>query len=197
MIAAERIAFLQLRLAQFEDQKAYEELYVSLYKYLYNFAWSFVKSKQLAEEIVSDVFIKVWQKRTTLQSIDNFKVYLYVATKNISLNYLGKTRNQSYSDIEDLSAELISNYSDPEQLLITSDMMVLINNAIAQLPSRCRLIFQLVKEDKMKCREVAEILQISPKTVENQVTIAVRKIGNAVRFDIGRALVTPTGQSTK
>jgi RNA polymerase sigma-70 factor (ECF subfamily) len=197
MIAAERIAFLQLRLAQFEDQKAYEELYVSLYKYLYNFAWSFVKSKQLAEEIVSDVFIKVWQKRTTLQSIDNFKVYLYVATKNISLNYLGKTRNQAYSDIEDLSAELISNYSDPEQLLITSDMMVLINNAIAQLPSRCRLIFQLVKEDKMKCREVAEILQISPKTVENQVTIAVRKIGNAVRFDIGRALVPPTGQASK
>ena len=197
MIAAERIAFLQLRLAQFEDQKAYEELYVSLYKYLYNFAWSFVKSKQLAEEIVSDVFIKVWQKRTTLQSIDNFKVYLYVATKNISLNYLGKTRNQAYSDIEDLSAELISNYSDPEQLLITSDMMVLINNAIAQLPSRCRLIFQLVKEDKMKCREVAEILQISPKTVENQVTIAVRKIGNAVRFDIGRALVSPTGQASK
>jgi RNA polymerase sigma-70 factor (family 1) len=197
MIAAERIAFLQLRLAQFEDQKAYEELYVSFYKYLYNFSWSFVKSKQLAEEVVSDVFIKVWQKRTTLQSIDNFKVYLYVATKNISLNYLGKKRNQSYSDIEDLSAELISNYSDPEQLLITSDMMVLINNAIAQLPSRCRLIFQLVKEDKMKCREVAEILQISPKTVENQVTIAVRKIGNAVRFDIGRALVSPTGQSSK
>src|SRR5580658_481541 len=173
MIAAERIAFLQLRLAQFEDQKAYEELYVSFYKYLYNFSWSFVKSKQLAEEIVSDVFIKVWQKRTTLQSIDNFKVYLYVATKNISLNYLGKKRNQSYSDIEDLSAELISNYSDPEQLLITSDMMVLINNAIA------------------------ELLQISPKTVENQVTIAVRKIGNAVRFDIGRALVSPTGQSSK
>jgi len=197
MIAAERIAFLQMRIAQFEDQKAYEELYVSLYRYLYNFAWSFVKSKQLAEEIVSDVFIKVWQKRKMLESIVNFKVYLYVATKNISLNYLGKNKTLSYSDIQDLSAELISTYSDPEQLLITSDMLLLINTAIAQLPSRCRLIFQLVKEDKMRCREVAEILQISPKTVENQVTIAVRKIGNAVRFDIGRALVSPAGQSTK
>jgi RNA polymerase sigma-70 factor (ECF subfamily) len=197
MIAAERIAFLQMRIAQLEDQKAYEELYVSLYKYLYNFAWSFVKSKQLAEEIVSDVFIKVWQKRKTLESIGNFKVYLYVATKNVSLNYLDKKKTLSYSDIQDLSAELISTYSDPEQLLITSDMMLLIHNAIAQLPSRCRLIFQLVKEDKMKCREVAEILQISTKTVENQVAIAVRKIGNTVRFDIGRALVSPSGQSTK
>jgi RNA polymerase sigma-70 factor (family 1) len=197
MIAAERIAFLQMRVAQFEDQKAYEELYVSLYRYLYNFAWSFVNSKQLAEEIVSDVFIKVWQKRKTLESIENFKVYLYVATKNISLNYLGKTRALSFSDLGDLSSELISTYSDPEQLLITSDMMVLINNAIAQLPSRCRLIFQLVKEDKMKCREVAEVLQLSIKTVENQVAIAVRKIGNAVRFDIGRAIVSPANQSTK
>jgi RNA polymerase sigma-70 factor (family 1) len=192
MIAAERIEYLQMRIARFEDQKAYEELYVSLYEYLYNFAWSFVKSKQLSEEIVSDVFIKVWQKRSTLESIENFKVYLYVVAKNISLNYVGKNKALTCSDIRDLSAELISTYSDPEQLLITSDMMQLINNAIAQLPTRCRLIFRLVKEDKMKCREVAEILQISIKTVENQVAIAVRKIGNAVRFDIGRALASPS-----
>lgn len=191
MIAAERIAFLQMRIARFEDQKAYEELYVSLYEYLYNFAWSFVKSRQLSEEIVSDVFIKVWQKRSTLESIENFKVYLYVVAKNISLNYVGKNKALTYSDIRDLSAELISTYSDPEQLLITSDMMQLINNAVAQLPTRCRLIFRLVKEDRMKCREVAEILQISIKTVENQVAIAVRKIGNAVKFDIGRALAFP------
>jgi RNA polymerase sigma-70 factor (family 1) len=192
MIAAERIAFLQMRIARFDDQKAYEELYVSLYEYLYNFAWSFVKSKQLSEEIVSDVFIKVWQKRSTLESIENFKVYLYVVAKNISLNYVGKNKTLTYSDIRDLSAELISTYSDPEQLLITSDMMQLINNAVAQLPTRCRLIFRLVKEDRMKCREVAEILQISIKTVENQVAIAVRKIGNAVKFDIGRALASPS-----
>lgn len=197
MIAAERIAYLQARIAQFEDQRAYEELYVSLYNYLYNFAWSIVKSKQSAEEIVSDVFIKVWQKRATIESIENFKVYLYVATKNISLNYLGKTKALSFTDIDDFSTELISTYSDPEQLLVTSDMLVLINDAISQLPSRCRLIFQLVKEDKMKCREVAEILQLSTKTVENQVAIAVKKIGKAVRFDLGRAIVSPTGQSTK
>jgi RNA polymerase sigma-70 factor (family 1) len=192
MIAAERIAFLQMRIARFDDQKAYEELYVSLYEYLYNFAWSFVKSKQLSEEIVSDVFIKVWQKRSTLESIENFKVYLYVVAKNISLNYVGKNKTLTYSDIRDLSAELVSTYSDPEQLLITSDMMQLINNAVAQLPTRCRLIFRLVKEDRMKCREVAEILQISIKTVENQVAIAVRKIGNAVKFDIGRTLASPS-----
>lgn len=197
MIAAERIAFLQMRIAQFEDQTAYKELYLSLYKGLYDFAWSFVKSKQLSEEIVSDVFIRVWQKRKTLESIENFKVYLYVATKNISLNYLGSRKTLAYSDIQDFRAELISTYPDPEQLLITSEMMTLINNAIARLPSRCRLIFRLVKEDKMKCREVADIMQISIKTVENQIAIAVRKIGNAIRFDIGRALASPTGQSTK
>ena len=195
MIAAERISYLQNRIARFEDQQAYKELYISLYRCLFQFANSFVKSKQLSEEIVSDVFLKIWERRKSVQTIDNLKVYLYVATKNISLNYLDKKKTVSFLDIEDFSTELQSNYSDPEQLLITSDMMLLINNAILQLPSRCRLIFKLVKEDKMKYKEVAEVLHISVKTVENQVAIAVRKIGMAVKFDINRTMFSPSNQS--
>jgi RNA polymerase sigma-70 factor (family 1) len=195
MIAAERIAYLQNRVAQFEDQQAYKELFISLYSYLYNFAWNFVKSKQLSEEVVSDVFIKIWERRKTLEKIENLKVYLYVATKNVALNYIDKKKIASFSDIENFSNELKSAYSDPEELLITSDMMLLINKAILQLPPRCRLIFRLVKEDRMKYKEVAEILHISAKTVENQLAIAVRKIGSAVSFDIRRTVSSPIGHS--
>ena len=134
MIAAERIDYLQNRLSRFEDPQAYKELYIGLYEYLYHFAWSFVKSKELSEEIVSDVFIKVWEKRKMLLSIENLKVYLYVATRNISLNYLDKQKRSSFSNIDEFSGILKSNYSDPEQLLITSDMMLLIRTAILQLP---------------------------------------------------------------
>jgi len=195
MIAAERIAYLQDRIARFEDQEAYKELFISLYNYLYNFAWNFVKSKQVSEEVVSDVFIKVWEKRKSLEKINNLKVYLYVATKNISLNYLERKTYSSCSDIEDYSSELKSTYSDPEQLLITSDMLLLINKAILQLPPRCRLIFKLVKEDRMKYKEVAEILHISEKTVENQVAIAVRKIGAVISFDIKRSVSSTISHS--
>ena len=195
MIAAERIAYLQNRIARFEDQQAYKELFTSLYSYLYHFAWNFVKSKQLSEEVVSDVFIKVWEKRKSLEKVYNLKVYLYVATRNISLNYLEKKEHTNFADIEDFSANLKSNYSDPEQLLITSDMMMLINKAILQLPPRCRLVFKLVKEDRMKYKEVAEILHISVKTVENHVAIALRKIGTAVSFDIHRTVSSSISHS--
>jgi RNA polymerase sigma-70 factor (ECF subfamily) len=194
MIAAERIVYLQNKIARFEDQQAYKELFTSLYGYLHHFAWNFVKSKQLSEEVVSDVFIKVWEKRKSLDKIENLKVYLYVATRNIALNYLDKKKNANYEDIEDFSAELKSSYSDPEQLLITSDMMFLINKAILQLPPRCQLIFKLVKEDRMKYKEVAEVLHISAKTVENQIAIALGKIGSAISFDISRTVSVPVGQ---
>ena len=194
MIAAERIAYLQNRIARFEDPVAYKELFISLYSYLYNFAWNFVKSKQLSEEVVSDVFLKIWEKRKSLQKIDNLKLYLYVATKNISLNYLEKKKTMAFSDIEDFATELKSTYSDPEQLMITSDMLLLINHVILQLPPRCRLIFKLVKEDRMKYKEVAEVLHLSVKTVENQVAIAVRKIGSVVSFDIQRTVSSPVNR---
>jgi RNA polymerase sigma-70 factor (family 1) len=195
MIAGERIGFLRDRIARFDDQQAYKELFVELYGYLYHFAWSFVRSKELSEEIVSDVFIKIWEKRKQLTEVENLKVYLYVATKNISLNYLDRKKRNDFSDIEDISASLISDYSDPEQLLITSDMMLLIQKAIFQLPPRCKIIFKLVKEDKMKYKEVADVLHVSVKTVENQMGIAIRKISNAVRFDINRSISTPIKNS--
>lgn len=195
MIAAERIEYLQNQIVRFDDQKAYKELFTGLYGYLYHFAWSFVKSKELSEEIVSDVFIKVWEKRKSLSGIENLKVYLYVATRNISLNYLDKQKRTSFADIEEFSTTLKSGYSDPEQLLITSDMMLLIQKAILELPPRCKLVFKLVKEDKMKYKEVAEILHISVKTVENQIAIAIRKIGIAVKFDISRSISSTVGHS--
>ena len=160
---------------------------------MYHFAWSFIKSKELSEEIVSDVFINVWEKRKELSGIKNLKVYLYVATRNITLNYLDKQKRASFIDIEEFSSHLKSSYSDPEQLLITSDMMLLIQKAILQLPPRCRLVFKLVKEDRMRYKEVAEVLHISVKTVENQVAIALGKLGNAIRFDIHKSVHTTIG----
>ncbi|HEX3934508.1 MAG TPA: sigma-70 family RNA polymerase sigma factor, partial [Puia sp.] len=88
-------------------------------------------------------------------------------------------------------AELISVNLDPEQLLITADMMTLLRKAIDHLPPKCKVIFKLVKEDGLKYREVAEILGISVKTVENQLAIALHKLGSAVDFDIKKALPTP------
>jgi RNA polymerase sigma-70 factor (ECF subfamily) len=75
--------------------------------------------------------------------------------------------------------------------MITADMLALIRKAIDGLPPKCRTIFKLVKEDGLKYREVAEILNISVKTVESQLAIALHKIGTVVSFDISKAIHSP------
>jgi RNA polymerase sigma-70 factor (family 1) len=191
MISAEEIRYLQQQIARFDDQQAYRLLFTALYPYLFPFAKALVRAKEPAEEVVSDVFIKVWEKRQDLCKIENLKVYLYVATRHVALNYLEKQRHTATNPLDHLQvSELISVYIDPEQLMITADMMQLLRKAIDRLPPKCRLIFKLVKEDGLKYREVAEVLNISAKTVENQMTIALQKLGNAVNFDIKRSLPT-------
>ena len=188
MIVASKIKDLQCRIARLDDQQAYKELYTSLYGFLFSFARTIVHSRESAEEIVSDVFIKLWERRGELEKIENLKVYLYVATRNIAFNYLDKQRRSPTNSIDDVEAEFTSIYFDPEQLLVTADMLALIQKAIDQLPPKCKMIFKLAKEDGLKYREVAEVLNLSIKTVENQLAIALEKIGNTVRFDVGRSI---------
>lgn len=192
MISAEEILYLQQRIAHHDDQQAYKLLFTALYPYLFPFAQALVKLKEPAEEVVSDVFIKVWEKRKELPKIENLKLYLYVATRHIAFNYLDKQKRKPTRPLDGFQhAELISVHLDPEQLLITAEMMALLRKAIDLLPPKCKVIFKLVKEDGLKYREVAEVLGISVKTVENQLAIALHKLGGAVDFDIKKALPTP------
>lgn len=174
---------IQNRIALQSDEQAYEELFHHFYPSLYQFARSFVKTGQLAEEVVSDVFIRIWQKRTALARIRDLKLYLFISTKNTSLNYLRQQkRNVLLPD--DYRVQLSSVYFDPEELLITAEMINRVQQAINQLPPRCQLIFKLIKDDGLKYKEVAGLLNLSLKTIENQMTLALRKIGSAIPFDI-------------
>ncbi len=84
------ISEIQLRIALYEDMKAYKQLYELLSDRLYRFSYSLVRSAEVAEEIVSDVFIKIWQMRSRLAEIENLRVYLYTIARNCSLNYLAR-----------------------------------------------------------------------------------------------------------
>src|ERR1700683_1164857 len=150
MIAAQRILELQNRIAFFDDQVAYKELFTEFYSCLFRFAQSFIKSKQSSEEAVSDVFIKIWEKRKGLQGITNLKVYLYTAIRNTALNYLEKQKRSETNSIDNLVSGIKSQYYNPEQLMITAEMMIRIQKAIDDLPPKCKLTFKLVKEDGLK-----------------------------------------------
>ena len=168
---------LQERIALYEDIKAYTQLYELLFDGLHRLSYSIVKSKEVAEEIVSDVFIKLWQIRGNLMEINNLSVYLYTITKNFSLNYVSRNSKNVTVSLDTIDFETIVEIDGPADKCISVDMLNQVRQVIDKLPPQCKLIFQLVKEEGLKYKEVAAILDISPFTVRNQIAIAVRIIG--------------------
>jgi RNA polymerase sigma-70 factor (ECF subfamily) len=158
------------------DEKAFKEFYHLQFFRLYQFAYSFVHSKETSEEIVNDVFLSLWQKKGTLNTINNIQVYLYVSVKNACLNYLRKNNLSIPVSIDDLSVDHFPLVANPELLLSQRELQQQIREAIEQLPPRCRLIIKLVKEDGLTYKQVAAILDISVKTVDSQLCLGLKKL---------------------
>jgi RNA polymerase sigma-70 factor (family 1) len=174
-----------MRIALSEDMKAYKELYLLMFDSLFQFSYSFVKSKQVAQEIVSDVFIKLWQIRSQLNTIDNLKPYLFGITKNFSLSYLARASKNLYIqlddiDLDEIDIESLIEFKNPEDLCISKETIKNIIHAIQDLPPQCQIIFSLVKLEGLRYKEVARLLNISVFTVRNQVAIATKKIEEAL-----------------
>lgn len=188
MVAAPLLRKLIERIAYDDDAGAYKELFLIYHKRLLNFSMTITRSKESSEEVVSDVFYKLWVSRSTLTTIENFHLYIYVVTKNLSINRaLIEKKDQSFS-LDEAMVNVKTIHGDPEQLMITSEMHKKIRAAIESLPPKCQLIFKLIREDGLKYKEVAELLNLSLKTIENQMTIALKKISDSIRFDLSRTM---------
>jgi RNA polymerase sigma-70 factor (ECF subfamily) len=174
-----------MRIALSEDMKAYKELYLLMFDSLFQFSYSLVKSKQVAQELVSDVFIKLWQIRSQMNTIDNLKPYLFGITKNFSLSYLARaSKNLSIQiddiEMDEIDIESLIEFKNPEDLFISKETIKNVIQAIQNLPPQCQIIFSLVKVEGLKYKEVAKLLNISVFTVRNQVAIAIKKIEDAL-----------------
>lgn len=189
MIALQLLKKLTNKIALYDDTVAYKELFLLYHKRLVNFSKTITLSTSSAEEVVSDVFLKIWTTRVNLTRVENFHLYIYIITKNLSINRVIKDKKEQSFSLDDVMVDTKSMSADPEQLMITSEMSKRIQAAITELPPKCQLIFKLIKEDGLKYREVGELLNISVKTVENQMTIAFKKIAESVQFNVNRMLL--------
>lgn len=158
------------------DQKSFNTLFQLYYKRLLNWGIGYVNNKQAAEEIVSDVFIKLWHNRAHLDNVEKPEVYLFTAVRNNALNYLKTFSRSKVVYLENLPKEAFLYLDDPEKELEKKELYSKFHQAIDILPGQSKLIFKLVKEEGLKCREVAEVLQISIRSVENQVYRAIKKL---------------------
>lgn len=162
------------------DEAAFNELYQLQEARLLKFATGFVDDREAAEEIVNDVFVKIWLGRQTPVTIRNLQVYLYVLVKNACLNYLRGISSKRVKELQLTEAYYFHLSVDPAQLLISKELQSRVLRAVNGLPPRCKLIFKMVKEDDLSCNEVATILGLSNKTVFAQLAIALKKLDDAL-----------------
>ena len=162
------------------DEKAFKQLFELYGNGLLRFSNSIIKKKELAEEVVCDVFFQLWLQRKKVNNIENIKAYLFTAAKNTSLNYLEKEKRVKFFQLDDITVTLPANEVCPECELISAELRNVIEQAIQHLPERCKLIFSLAKIEQFKYKEIAQILGISVKTIDHQLTLAIKKIGEAI-----------------
>jgi RNA polymerase sigma-70 factor (family 1) len=156
-----------LRMQQ-DDESALELLFKTYYAQLCRFARNMLKDKEQAQDMVQDVFMKVWDKRTQINITTSFKAYLYMAVRNHCLNAM-KVNDRKYwmedgmeDDIRIAEDQMISQLS-------AKALGEKIGSVVEKLPAKCKLTFQLSRFEDMSYKEIAETMNVSVKTVENQM----------------------------
>ncbi|KIO76639.1 RNA polymerase subunit sigma-24 [Pedobacter lusitanus] len=155
------------------NKSAFEEMFRTFYKTLRAYAYTFIKDNEGAEEIIQNVFCRIWEKRDQLKTDGSLKSYLYRAVHNESLSYLRHQKvKDSFQDYYTNHMEETS--ADAANKVLVSELDRHIQLAIAELPQQCRTIFQMSRFEQLKYQQIADILKISIKTVENQMGKALK-----------------------
>lgn len=175
---ASEIELLFRRIAM-EDDSALWKLHELYFSRLFRFIYALTGVKETAEELVNDVFLTLWQKKHLLNEVEKPELYLFVIARNKTIKQLRKRKifMEPLNALHDFECVI---QNTPYNILITTELRNRINEAIHSLPPRCKLIFSLVKENNLKYREVAELLDLSVKTVENQMGIALKKLSQSI-----------------
>ncbi|MDN5204262.1 RNA polymerase sigma-70 factor [Fulvivirgaceae bacterium BMA10] len=153
------------------DEKAFETLFDIYKDKVYAFSYKMLKSKDLADDITIEVFIKIWKNRASIQSGLAFQAYVFRITKNHIINFL----NKASLDIKvQKQLATAANYyrSSTEEEIIYNDYLTLAEQAICQMPRQRRLVFRLKNEKGMSYEQIAAHLGVSKNTVKSHLTAA-------------------------
>ena len=158
-----------------DSQRAFREFYDLTYDRLFRIAFYYVKHEEWAQEIVLDVFIRLWEQRSTLTEVRNIEDYCFILVKNASLNYLEKETRHATVSADQLPDPAVQADS-PEDTLISEELFARYVKALDRLPERCREVFIRIREEKQSYAQVAEELSISTKTVDAQLQKAITRL---------------------
>jgi RNA polymerase sigma-70 factor (ECF subfamily) len=155
-----------------DREMVFEKAFKEHFRALHAYAFTIIRDEEQAEEIVQNMFFKLWEKKEQIDEISSLKAYLYRATHNESLNYLKHTKVRAAYETYIKSSN--SEGGDAVDTLSTKELQMKIDKALNELPEQCRTIFQMSRFEELKYREIAEQLNLSVKTVENQMGKALK-----------------------
>jgi RNA polymerase sigma-70 factor (ECF subfamily) len=163
------------------NPKAFQQFFDCAHSTLHSYARYFIGDNELCKDIISDVYLCIWQNRKKLPDIRDYENYLFICIRNQSLNYLKHIGRHQRVKLEQAGAVSLPCEVTPEQRFLDNELKSVIDLSINSLPQRCRLIFVLVREKGLTYKRVADMLSISERTVHAQMCIALKRIGGAVK----------------
>ncbi|MCE7054815.1 RNA polymerase sigma-70 factor [Algoriphagus sp. AGSA1] len=159
------------------DKEAFSELFKRYHSKLLSYATCFLPNYEEAEDMVSEVFIRLLKNRNKLKDIENFEGYLYFSVKNQCLNQLKKNKRKdglfTPLDLQDFKT---GEYTQPLELLLTAELRQKIAECVDNLPQKRRLVYKMIKDDGLNIKETAKLLDIAEKTVKKHLELALRDI---------------------
>ena len=157
-----------------DDRKAFEHIFKSYYQDLCRFGVTYVKDMDVAEELVQQIFINIWERRYELSISTSMKSYLFTAVRNKSFNYLKLQLPKEYKKVDVDNVGFVES-NNKEEDIVFEDLKVYVANAIDSLPGKCKIIFNLSRNSGLTYKEIAEELDISVKTVEKSNRNCIKK----------------------
>lgn len=162
------------------DKSALTILYDSYCKQLLVFSYNIFKDRELCEEIVQDVFIDIWNRRSEIEIKLSLRSYLYASVRYKIFAELRKGKNVNVELFEDINSRL--QYSTPETKMIHDELEQQVRQIIDNLPDKCQLVFKMSRNEELTHKEIAEKLGISTRTVETHISNALKVLKEALGF---------------
>ena len=164
-------------------------IYFEYHPITFRVAMYISKNEEEAEDVVQEVFLKLWEKKEYISEIDNLKAYLVMMTRNLAIDKLRDSKKERETILE-------LSHDDPEAETSQEieQLQKVLEEVVSKLPPKCRLVFSLSRFEGLSNEEIAEYLDISKRTVETQISLALRSFRGELKPELERKLrLLPTG----
>ena len=170
---------IQIEKMKAGDRESFNQVFRRYYSPMVRFCIRYVADSDLASEIVQDLFVKLWSNREKISFNTSFESYMLTSVRNSALTYINKERSHAEANLRVFSEE--SDNTDPSETLQSNNLEESYRKILKDMPEKRREVFLASRYDGLKYSEIAEKLGISQKTVEAQMSAAIKQLKDGLK----------------